>query len=122
MPARPLCHIDGLEEGSARGFALDRRGRDTMFLVKHEGSVYGWRNDCPHWPGSPMAWRRDGYLNRDASRIVCSGHGAEFEIRTGRCTLGPCLGSSLSPVELKIDAQGWILAALDVDTPVPPRD
>jgi nitrite reductase/ring-hydroxylating ferredoxin subunit len=113
MPQRPLCHVDELKEDSARGFALDRPGRDAMFLVKHEGSVYGYRNDCPHWPGSAMAWRRDGYLNRDATRIVCSGHAAEFDIPTGRCTAGPCLGSSLTPVELETDAQGWILAMID---------
>ncbi|MDN8618825.1 Rieske (2Fe-2S) protein [Variovorax ginsengisoli] len=113
MPARPLCHVDELNEGSARGFALDRPGRDSMFLVKHEGMVHGYRNDCPHWPGSPMVWRRDGYLNRDATRIVCSGHAAEFEIASGRCTLGPCLGRSLTPVRLEIDAQGWVLAVID---------
>ncbi|MFS2162552.1 Rieske (2Fe-2S) protein [Variovorax sp. Varisp62] len=114
MALRRLCRVDELKDGSAQGFAGDRPGQDSMFLVRHEGTVYGYRNDCPHWPGSPMAWRRDGYLNLDANRIVCSGHAAEFDIASGRCTLGPCLGSSLTPVELEIDAQGWILAAIDI--------
>ncbi|MDP9607204.1 UNVERIFIED_ORG: nitrite reductase/ring-hydroxylating ferredoxin subunit [Variovorax paradoxus] len=113
MSAQLLCRFDDLKEGSARGFALDRPGRDSIFIVKHKGVVRGYRNDCPHWPGSPMAWRRDGYLNRDATRIVCSGHAAEFDITSGLCTIGPCLGQSLIPVKLKIDGQGWILAAVD---------
>lgn len=61
-------------------------------------------------PGSAMAWRRDAYLNRDASRIVCSGHGAEFEIESGRCTLGPCLGQALARVELEVDVDGSVYA------------
>jgi len=113
MHVRLLCHGGELKEGSARGFALDRSGRDSLFLVRHEGAVHGYLNDCPHWPGSPMAWRRDAYLNRDATRIVCSGHAAEFDIASGRCTLGPCLGRSLTPVRLEIDAQGWVLATID---------
>lgn len=113
MAAHPLCHFDEVREGFAKGIALDSPGRDSMFVVKHKGVLHGFLNDCPHWPGSPLAWKRDGYLNCNATRIVCSGHGAEFEIATGRCTLGPCLGQSLTPVELQIDAQGWVLLARD---------
>jgi nitrite reductase/ring-hydroxylating ferredoxin subunit len=107
-----LCHVDELDEGSARGFGLDTPGRDSLFLVKHQGKPHGYLNDCPHWPGSPMAWRRDAYLNSDATRIVCSGHGAEFEIASGRCTLGPCLGQSLTPVKLEVDDQGFLHAEI----------
>lgn len=60
-----------------------------------------------------MAWRRDAYLNREATRIVCSGHGAEFDIASGVCMLGPCLGQSLTPVALEIDAQAWVHAGID---------
>jgi nitrite reductase/ring-hydroxylating ferredoxin subunit len=108
-----LCHVDALEEGSARGFGPESPRRDRLFLVKHEGQLHAWLNDCPHWPGSPMAWRRDGYLNSTATRIVCNGHGAEFDIASGHCTLGPCLGQSLTPISLEIDAQGWAHALID---------
>ncbi|BEP95419.1 Rieske (2Fe-2S) protein [Acidovorax sp. A79] len=120
MPQLRLCHVEELPEGSARGFGIVSPGRDRMFLVKHQGVLHGYLNDCPHWPGSPMAWRRDAYLNPDATRIVCSGHGAEFDITSGRCTLGPCLDQFLAPVDLEIDHEGIVHAYLP-DTQVGPH-
>ena len=103
--------LDDLPERSARGFDGVRPGRAALFIVRHGGRLFAYADDCPHQPGSPMAWRRDAYLNSDASRIVCSGHGAEFEIESGLCTLGTCLGQSLSRIELEFNADGWIYAA-----------
>ena len=105
-----LCRVDDLPEGAARGFDLAGAGRDLLFVVRCGGALHAYLNACPHWAGSPMAWRRDAYLNHDASRIVCSAHGAQFEIDTGHCTLGPCLGQSLTPVALEVDAQGIVHA------------
>lgn len=42
----------------------------------------------PH-QGTPMAWRKDAYLDAAGERIVCAAHGAQFEIDSGLCTLGP---------------------------------
>ena len=55
-----------------------------------------------------MAWRKDAYLNAAGDRIVCAAHGAQFEVDTGRCTLGPCLGESLTPVRLHILPDGEV--------------
>ncbi|MGJ7542447.1 Rieske (2Fe-2S) protein [Variovorax sp. LT1R16] len=106
-----LCHRDELPEGGARGFMPSRAGSDTMFVVRRDGELFAYRDACPHWPGSAMAWRRHAYLNREGSRIVCNGHGAEFEIDTGRCTLGPCLGQALTPVPLVVTDVGEVFLA-----------
>jgi nitrite reductase/ring-hydroxylating ferredoxin subunit len=107
-----LCHIDDLPDGDSRGFDPHASGRDTVLLVRQGRSLHGWRNSCPHH-GTPMAWRKDAYLNAARDRIVCSAHGAQFEIHTGRCTLGPCLGQALTPVLLSIDNDGGVhLAAI----------
>ena len=37
----------------------------------------------------------DQFLSADLQLIVCATHGAQFEIHTGRCVSGPCLGQSL---------------------------
>jgi nitrite reductase/ring-hydroxylating ferredoxin subunit len=47
-----------------------------------------------------MAWRKDAFLNADGSRIVCAAHGAQFEIDSGLCVLGPCIGESLTRVHI----------------------
>jgi nitrite reductase/ring-hydroxylating ferredoxin subunit len=104
-----LCRASDLPEGRSRGFDPTATGRDTLFVVRRNG-VHAWRNACPHWADTPMAWRKDAYLNADATRIVCAAHGAQFEIATGLCTLGPCVGQSLTPVALVAADDGMLSA------------
>jgi len=105
-----LCRVDEIVDGTARGFALAGAPRDTMFVVRSGDAVRGWLNACPHVDGAPLAWRKDAYLSADGRSIVCYGHGAVFDIETGVCTQGPCLGQSLTPVVLEHDEEGalWI--------------
>ncbi len=101
-----LCRSDEIGEGQSRGFDPDDEGKDSLFVVRWHGQLHGWRNACPHIDGAPMAWRRDGYLNADGTRIVCHAHGAEFMPDTGLCVQGPCRGERLSRLELVVDANG----------------
>ena len=103
-----LCDAGELAEGTSRGFDPTGTGRDTMFIVRRAG-LHAWRNACPHWSGTSMAWRKDAFLNREGTRIVCAAHGAQFDIATGSCTLGPCIGESLTRVELIESADGSLL-------------
>ena len=100
-----LCHAAELAEGQSRGFDPWGEGRDTVLLVRHGGAVYGWRDACPHHGGTPMAWRKDAYLNADRNRIVCAAHGAQFDIASGACTLGPCMGQSLQRIDIVITTE-----------------
>lgn len=100
-----LCHFDELPNGGARGFDPTRRGQDTLFVIRRGDRVFGWRDACPHH-GTPMAWRKDAYLNAARDRIVCHAHGAQFDIESGLCLLGPCRGERLTPVALRIDRCG----------------
>jgi nitrite reductase/ring-hydroxylating ferredoxin subunit len=102
-----LCHIDDLPELASRGFDPQQSGQDSLLLVRKNGEVFAYADICPHHD-TPMAWRKDAYLNGQRDRIVCAAHGAHFEIETGLCTLGPCLGQSLTPLPITIDSQGGI--------------
>jgi len=103
-----LGHLDDLAEGQARGFDLRGEGRDGLFVVRSGGRLYAWRNACPHLDGAPMAWRKDAYLSADGRRIVCSAHGAQFDIASGVCLRGPCLGQALTPVPLHFEPDGSV--------------
>jgi nitrite reductase/ring-hydroxylating ferredoxin subunit len=96
-----LCHLDDLPDGESRGFDPGAIGRDTVIVVRQGRSLHAWLDICPH-QGTPMAWRRHAYLNAARDRIVCNAHGALFDIHTGVCTLGPCLGQALTPVALAL--------------------
>jgi nitrite reductase/ring-hydroxylating ferredoxin subunit len=108
-----LCRLEEIPDGDSRGFDPLRRGQDTMLVVRQGRSLYAWRDACPHIAGVAMAWRKNAYLNANRDRIVCSAHGALFDIRTGICTLGPCLGQALEPVTVALDADGCIYLEIE---------
>lgn len=103
----PLCHLDDVPPGTSRGFDPGHTGRDTLFAVRRGDGLRVYRDNCPH-ANSPMAWRKDAYLNHAGDAIVCFAHGALFDVDTGACTLGPCIGQSLQAVAHAIDAQGYV--------------
>jgi nitrite reductase/ring-hydroxylating ferredoxin subunit len=113
-----VCRLDELADGEARGFDYEGVGRDTLFAVRRGAGVWIYRDACPH-EGTAMAWRRHAYLNAARDRIVCHAHGAQFEIETGRCRLGPCLGQSLQRVPHLISENGEIRLLDEAD--VAPR-
>lgn len=103
-----VCRLVDLPEGDSRGFDPLNTGRDSCIVVRQGERVYSYQNACPHVGGSPLAWRKNQYLNADKSHIVCSGHGAQFDLRTGVCTLGPCIGERLQSIENSIDPNGHV--------------
>lgn len=102
-----LCRLDELPDGGSRGFDPHGSGRDVLFVVRRGRLLRAYANACPHH-GTPMAWRRHAYLNAAGDRIVCAAHGAQFDIDTGLCTLGPCLGDTLTPVPLALHDDGEV--------------
>ena len=107
--AEPLCRFDDLVDGKSRGFDPLGEGRDTMFVVRRGDVLHAWRNHCPHYDRARMAWKKDEFLDASGEQIMCFAHGALFEIESGICTLGPCLGQSLTPVDVEIrDGTVWV--------------
>ena len=110
VDAVELCRFDEIKEGEARGFAVEGLRRKVV-VVRKNGSVYGYLDSCPHYAGgTPMAWKTNAYLDDEGGHIACHSHGALFEIETGDCVLGPCLGQALKKVPLTIAANGTIVA------------
>jgi nitrite reductase/ring-hydroxylating ferredoxin subunit len=103
-----LCTLSALPDGDACGFDPLETGHDTLLIVRRGRSLYGWRDDCPHQPGTRLPWKKNAYLNGTRERIVCSAHGALFEIETGLCTLGPCLGEHLQAVRVRLAADDGV--------------
>lgn len=72
-------------------------GAVDAFVVNHRGRYYAYVNRCPH-VGTPLDLWPNEFLTEDGDRLICSTHGAVFEPASGRCTAGPCLGDSLTPL------------------------
>ncbi len=109
-----LCHQNELDDPGSRGFELELDNGEELllFLVKKDGQIYGYRNKCPHG-GVNLECQPDEFLNLDKALILCSMHGAQFLIESGRCVSGPCFGDYLDSIELEIDDQGNIYYSAD---------
>jgi nitrite reductase/ring-hydroxylating ferredoxin subunit len=116
-----LCTLAELPDGGSRGFDPLGRGRDSVFAVRHGGSVRVWADRCPHH-GTPLPWRKDAYLNAAGDRIVCAAHGALFEIDSGLCVQGPCLGDRLRPVPFTLTEEGELLLSAPPSPAPQPHD
>lgn len=104
-----LCNLDELAENSAKGFDPTGQGKNTMFVVRKGSKLVAYKDACPHYQGSTtLPWRKDAYLDSKAEFIVCAAHGAEFEIDSGLCVQGPCIGESLLGVALRIESDGRV--------------
>jgi nitrite reductase/ring-hydroxylating ferredoxin subunit len=109
---RFLCRLEEVSEGTARGFHVEGM-RPKVIVLRKAGRLHGWLDACPHYEGgTPMAWKSDAYLNGDGTHLACHSHGALFELTTGTCVLGPCLGQGLTRVDLHITAGGEVFAAI----------
>ena len=107
-PARPapgqrLCALAEIADPGAKGFRFRMDGDLFAGVVVRRGELLaGYVDCCPHanWP---LAAFDDRFLTRSGDHILCSGHGALFDLSDGACVAGPCLGRRLTPwpVELR---------------------
>ncbi|WP_229503628.1 Rieske (2Fe-2S) protein [Massilia putida] len=103
---QPLCRLDQVPDGTARGFDPGGAGEDTVFVIRRGERVYAYRNSCPH-NGRPLEYMRHRFLTHDGTQIMCYAHAARFGIEDGVCTHGPCLGAALDALPVRVE-QGEI--------------
>jgi len=94
--------LDELADPGCREFVIGEgdwpfRG----FVVRSGNKVYAYQNSCSHL-GHSLNWMPDRFLSKDNASILCASHGAQYEIDTGLCFAGPCVGKSLRSVDVEI--------------------
>lgn len=98
-----LGPIDVIADGAARNFVLQlRAGRFHGFVVRRGEQAFGYVDRCPH-AGLPLAQALDEYLSPGGDMIVCSWHGALFQVEDGACVGGPCVGQRLTPWPVAVE-------------------
>ncbi len=102
-----LCFTHDLRDKPCLGFELhnnvDAQHPTTeLFLVRKGQKIFAYLNSCPH-TGVNLHWQPDDFLDLDDQFIQCSVHGALFRIEDGLCLHGPCLGASLTGIDICID-------------------
>lgn len=97
-----LCTLSALPENEGRGFVVEIDGEPTDVVVVRRGDrLFGYRNRCPH-RGTTLDWLPDRFMDPEGRHLQCATHDARFEVETGRCVAGPCVGEHLRPVSLAV--------------------
>lgn len=109
-PGIDLGPLGAIADGKARNFVLQMRaGRFHGFVVRRGDQAHGYVDRCPHM-GLLLARSLDDYLTPSGALIACGWHGALFEVETGACVGGPCVGQPLSPWPVTV-VDGLLLTA-----------
>ena len=97
-----LCNVDEIDDPGSRGFVVVEIENGRLLVVRKNGQLTAFRNSCPH-TGAPMEWKPDQFLDNELEFIQCAMHGALFDIKTGECLRGPCVGDFLHKENLVIE-------------------
>jgi len=113
----PIVPLSELPPGSTAVFALEVDGaRDQGFLVRlSSGELRAFVNRCRH-ANLPLDWADAKFLD-GGGLIRCRAHGAGYRTEDGFCVEGPCLGASLRPIQVEVDA--GLVVATAVAHPLP---
>lgn len=109
-PARPapgtvLCRLNELADPGAKSLYFEVwPAAFNGFVVRRGMRVWGYVDRCPH-AARPLAPIEDRYLTREKDFLLCSVHGALFQIEDGVCVAGPCAGQRLTPWPVRLDGE-----------------
>jgi len=100
--AYAICAASDIPNRRGRGFELVRvvDGAEKpwpIFVVRWDKQVFAYVNRCPH-NNVNLDWETNQFFEPGTKNIVCGKHGSLFELASGRCIDGPCLGKDLEPV------------------------
>lgn len=97
-----LCKTNEISAPGSKGIEISLNGEIIQLYVVHkDGQFHAYINRCPH-TGVNLDWQGNQFLDMENVFIQCSTHDALFEISTGRCISGPCIGKNLTPVEITV--------------------
>ena len=97
-----LCLVAEVSPDSGKEVMVEEQGQRRWVALFRDGDeVRAYLNSCPH-QGRSLNWAPDQFLLDPEGRLVCPHHGACFEISSGNCVSGPCVGAGLTPVDIEI--------------------
>ena len=109
MSSAVLCQLEDIEDGGSAGFTSEVGGKPRMLLAVRKGkNVFVYVNSCPHI-GVPLDFHAGKFMSRDQKYIICSTHGALFEIEDGLCISGPCRNSYLKAVMVSVEGNSVLI-------------
>ncbi len=116
-----LCKLTDIADGGSDGFVVDTMdGRCGLMVIRRGDAAVSYLNSCPHI-GTPLEIQPGRFLDRDGEHILCTTHGALFQIDDGLCIAGPCVDDTLTPIRIEIRDGAVYVDAATLPTLWPPR-
>ncbi len=98
-----ICDLDDIPKGESIGVTAEIDGAAKMLIVvRRDDTPFVYMNSCPHI-GTPLELQPGKFLSIDKKNIICSTHGALFEIDTGYCIFGPCKDDHLDALPVHVE-------------------
>ena len=97
-----ICDLNNVKNNGSHGLSARINGiLEKLIVVRRGKYTFVFKNSCPHI-GAPLDLKPGQFLSLNKKNIICSTHGALFQIRTGLCIFGPCKGKYLEAVPICI--------------------
>lgn len=101
-----LITEDRVPEGELVALTIEADGASIDVIARRTGADLAvWENVCPH-AGRRLDYAPGRFLLH-AGRLVCAAHGAQFDLRDGRCVDGPGRGGRLTALATAAVPGGW---------------
>lgn len=96
---RRICASSDLVDGSdGVRFETTLAGQRTpAFVIRYQGTVYGYLNRCGHVPVE-IDWQQGKFFDHSGIYLICATHGALYAPDTGNCLSGRCAGRGLKQI------------------------
>ncbi len=118
---KKLCNISDIGGNKSAGFTVKTNdGRCGLILIRLDDEIFCYLNSCPHI-GTPLEIQPDRFLNQTGEYILCSTHGALFQIEDGLCIAGPCVNEKLTRVEIEVHNNSIYINPQKLPTLWPPN-
>ncbi|MCO6059117.1 Rieske 2Fe-2S domain-containing protein [Pseudomonas sp. MOB-449] len=103
-----LCALDAIADGGALALEASLEGRaQPLVLVRRGEDVWAYHNRCPHF-SVPLDFRPGEFSTYRSQVLMCAHHSALFRFEDGHCIEGPCAGSRLEAVPVRV-VQGRVV-------------
>jgi len=97
-----LCSLDDVPDGGALEIKAEEPGGTGIVMLRRGDEAWAYRNVCPHF-SIPLNYEPNTFWAYDAELLMCAHHSAMFRFEDGHCIDGPCEGSALTPVPIRIE-------------------
>ncbi|MBC9247426.1 Rieske 2Fe-2S domain-containing protein [Paracoccus sp. 11-3] len=98
VPGTVICPKDQVQ--GVRALTVDTdKGQFPLLVVATDQGIRAYVNACPH-QYLPLNYRGDQMLSADGTKLLCTAHGARFDIHTGHVVEGADCGLDSVPVRI----------------------